>query len=82
LNQGERKRLSAELTKLCLSVAESQANFVYVDFARPARPVYDALLRRGVIVRAVPDPNALRISVGLPAENDRLLAALKEVLAI
>ncbi len=81
LNRKERQRLQVELSKLGLKVAPSQANFVFVDCIREARPIYDALLRRGVIVRPLTAPTALRITVGLPAENDRLLAALAEVLA-
>jgi len=81
LNGAGRAGLSSALAGLGLTVAPSQANFVYVDFGRPARPIYDALLRRGVIVRPVPAPTALRITVGLPAENDRFLAALREALA-
>jgi len=82
LNRDERSRLMRALPELGITVAPSQANFVYVDCGRPARPIYDALLRQGVIVRPVPAPSALRITVGLPAENDRLLAALKQVVAI
>ena len=60
----------------------SQANFVFVDLGRPAMPVYDALLRRGVIVRAFAGLETnLRITVGTPDENDRFLRALAEVLA-
>jgi histidinol-phosphate aminotransferase len=81
LNRNERRRLCHALPALGLKVAPSQANFVYVECPRPARPIYEALLRRGVIVRPVSSPNALRITVGLPAENDRLLVALQEVLA-
>jgi len=80
LNQDERVRLQNALTSLGLVCAPSQANFVYVDCKRPARPIYESLLRKGVIVRPVPIPTALRITVGLPAENYRLLAALSEVL--
>ena len=43
---------------------------------------YDALLKRGVIVRpmgAAGFTDALRITVGLPSENARLLAALAEL---
>ncbi len=80
LNQDERTRLNNALTGLGLDCAPSQANFVYVDCKRPARPIYESLLRKGVIVRPVPAATALRITVGLPAENYRLLAALSEVL--
>lgn len=81
-NRRERRRLGVALTALGLRVAESQANFVYVDLGRPARPVYDALLRKGVIVRPFGNlPNGLRVTVGNPDENDRFVGALTEVLA-
>jgi len=81
-NRSERGRLGSALTALGLTVAESQANFVYVDLGRPARPVYDALLRKGVIVRPFGNlPNGLRVTVGNPGENDRFVRALTEVLA-
>lgn len=51
---------------------ESFANFVYADLGRPARPVFDQLLRRGVITRpgdVLGNPNCLRVSVGSEEEN-------------
>lgn len=81
LNAAERTRLTERLQGMGLSVAPSQANFVLVDVGRPARPVYDALLRLGVIVRPFASlPTSLRVTVGLARENDRFLAALAEVL--
>lgn len=82
LNREGRDRLERELRRMGFRVTNSQANFVYVDLGRPARPVYDRLLRLGVIVRpfgALPDN--LRITVGTPAENDRLCGALAEALS-
>jgi histidinol-phosphate aminotransferase len=80
-NRAERARVSAALQALGLEVAPSQSNFVCVGFSRPAQPVYQALLRRGVIVRPIADlPRHLRISIGLPEENARLIVALREVL--
>ena len=80
-NQVERARLTRELEALGLGVAPSQANFVLVDLGRPARPVYDALLRKGVIVRPFASlPTSLRVTVGTAAENTRFLSALVEVL--
>ena len=83
LNSTERARLSEGLTKLGLSVAPSQTNFVCVHVDRAAGLVYEALLHAGVIVRPFGPPldRHLRISVGLPDENDRLLAVLPEALA-
>lgn len=77
------KHLTRGLEKLGLRLSESHTNFVYVDLGRPAAPVYQALLRRGVIVRPLLNydmPQALRISVGLSDENERLLHELREVL--
>jgi len=81
LNQQERARVSEALTARGLSVAPSQANFVLVDVKRPARAVYDALLKKGVIVRPFASlPTSLRVTLGTERENNRFLAALAEVL--
>jgi histidinol-phosphate aminotransferase len=72
-----------ELRPLGVEIPTSHANFVFCDFGKPAAPIYEQLLRRGVITRPVPGygfPNALRISVGLPQENERAVKALREVL--
>jgi histidinol-phosphate aminotransferase len=81
MNSAERERLTRALTGMGLAVAPSQANYNLVDLARPARPVYERLLERGVIVRPFGDlPTRLRVTCGLPRENDRFVAALAEVL--
>lgn len=75
--------LETELRKLGVDVPHSHANFVFASLGRPAGPVYEALLRRGVITRPVPGsgwPNALRISTGLQSQNERLVKAMAEVL--
>jgi len=61
----------------------SWANFLLIDVGDGAR-VYEALLRKGVIVRPMDVygmPHHLRVTVGLPEENRRLVASLGEVLA-
>jgi histidinol-phosphate aminotransferase len=73
--------LEPHLARLGVRSCPSQANFVFVDVGRPALDVYQALLRRGVIVRPIGGPRHLRITVGLPAENERLVEALEEVLS-
>lgn len=82
LNASERTRVTRALENLGLRVAPSQTNFVCVHVDRPAKSVYDALLRAGVIVRPFGPPldRHLRISIGLPVENDRLLEVLPTVL--
>ena len=81
LNETERARLSAGLIECAERVFPSQANFVLADFGRPSLPLYEQLLSRGVIVRPIPGLEThLRVTVGLPRENDRFLSALREVL--
>ena len=84
LNSSERIRVGAELQKLGLRVLPSQANFLTVDFGRDAAPIHKGLLERGVIVRPMGSygmPSFLRVSMGTVREDDRFLAALREVLA-
>jgi histidinol-phosphate aminotransferase len=84
LNRQGMQRLTAAFTAMGLAYIPSVGNFVTVDLARPAAPVFQALLCEGVIVRPVANyglPNHLRITVGLPEENERFVAALEKVLA-
>lgn len=77
-------QLEAGFTSLGLSWIFSRGNFIAVDLGREAAPVFQGLLRQGVIVRPVANygmPNHLRVSIGLPAENQRLLDVLGQVLA-
>ena len=66
-----------------LEYIPSKGNFITINFKQPAAPIYDALLHEGVIVRPIAGygmPNHLRISIGLPEENDRFFTALSKVL--
>jgi len=80
----QRPALSAGLTELGATVVPSQGNFVMADFpTRPARQLFEDVLREGVIMRPMHGygfPSAQRITVGLPRENEKCLAALKKVL--
>jgi histidinol-phosphate aminotransferase len=73
----------AELDKMKLKYWPSQANFILFDTGRDAGEVYNSLLKEGVILRPVKPygmPNYLRMSVGLPEENQAAIAAIKKVL--
>jgi histidinol-phosphate aminotransferase len=55
------------------------ANFVYADVGEDARPLFDALLRQGAIVRPLHGfgaPTAIRVTVGTPDENEFFAKAL------
>ncbi len=80
LNQQGVEQLSSALTAQGLSVIPSAGNFICVDMGAPAMPIYEGLLKQGVIVRPVGNyglPNHLRISVGSEAENQFFIDALK-----
>lgn len=83
LNAAGMAQITAGLEEMGLPVIPSRGNFIAFDVGRPGLAVFDALLRKGVIVRPVTSygmPNHLRVSIGLPAENARFLAALHQVL--
>ncbi|MFD1008368.1 histidinol-phosphate transaminase [Oceanisphaera ostreae] len=84
LNRHEMARYEAFFDSQGLRYIKSRGNFITLDLQRNAMPVYDALLREGVIVRPIAGyglPNCLRISIGLEHENQRCLEALTKVLA-
>lgn len=71
-----------QLSKLELSWIPSAGNFVCVKFAKPAMPIYEALLKQGVITRPVDNyglPHFLRVSIGLPQEQDAFFKALQSL---
>ena len=79
-NAIERKRLSEELTKLGLRPVPSETNFIFMEVGPEASAVCDELLHDGVIVRPLGwmgFPEAIRISVGIAEENDKLLNLLR-----
>jgi len=62
---------------------ESFANFTYADFHRPTRPIYQALLERGVITRPgdlLGNPTCLRVSIGTQEEMEIFVEELREVM--
>lgn len=78
------QQLTDGFKALGLEWIPSAGNFVSVDLKQPGQPIYEALLRKGVIVRPVGNyemPNHLRISIGTQVENQSFLNALKDILA-
>jgi histidinol-phosphate aminotransferase len=80
----ERRALAAAFAARGLTHPPTEANFFLVRLGRPTGPVVRALRARGVLVRdgaAVGYPEHLRITVGTPEQNARLLDALDRALA-
>ena len=87
--RGARQRLREELAGLGLSTPPSQANFLLATVPADARLNAQALCRalkeRGILVRHFDQPrlhDKLRISVGSPEQNARLMAALAALLGL
>ncbi len=75
--------LERSFAEMGLEHVPSSANFVLVKVG-DGDAVFQAMLRRGVIVRAMRGyklPDWVRISVGTMPQNERCIATLKEVLA-
>ena len=83
-NKQGKAYLQREFDSLGLAYLPSMGNFLTVNLKQEAEPVYQALLNKGVIVRPVANyqmPDYLRITIGTPEQNSRLIAALSEVLS-
>ena len=75
--------MAGELARLGFTVIPSHANFLFVTTpgAVYARPIYEGLKARGVLIRFFDKPgldDKLRITIGTPEENDALIAALSQ----
>jgi histidinol-phosphate aminotransferase len=81
---GERQKFYEAFRRLGLEYTESMSNFVLVKLGSDAFACYEKLMAKGVIVRYGRIwglPEHVRITVGTPEENDRLITVLHEVLA-
>ena len=83
-NAAERARLTKGLLELGLRPVRSHTNFIFIDIGPEAQELCDELLHEGVIVRPLGwmgFPEAIRVSVGIASENDKLLAVMGRLLA-
>jgi histidinol-phosphate aminotransferase len=80
----ERVRVEEGLRELGLSTAETQTNFSWIDLGDAGeQEVVAGLAERSIAVRPgtpLGGPGHIRVSYGTPAENDRFLAAIGELL--
>jgi len=80
----ERAWLVDAVRELGWGVAHSDANFLWVESARPAEAVHSALRQRGILVRSFHQRGGrlarrLRITIGRRAQHERLLSELKSL---
>ncbi len=65
-----------------LSYVPSQTNFILIKVPQKAQVVYEAMLKKGIIIRSMKSyglEDYIRVNIGLPEENRRFLRALKQV---
>ncbi len=84
VNQG-REMLTEALREMGFKVVDTVTNFILFDLGAEAKPVYEALLKKGVIVRPMGGwglNTFLRVTIGKKADNIRFLNALKNAAAV
>jgi histidinol-phosphate aminotransferase len=82
LVQTGKKQLERGLVGMGLSPIPTQTNFFLIKVPQKAQIVYEALLKKGVIIRSMQSyglEDYIRVNIGLPEENKRFLRALKQV---
>ncbi len=80
---GERPHLARLLEQHRIRTLPSQGNFVTGQTPIPSRSLFEELLKAGIIIRplaAMGLPDHVRITVGLPDQNQTLAKALEAVL--
>ncbi|MCK4810387.1 MAG: histidinol-phosphate transaminase [Candidatus Omnitrophica bacterium] len=81
----EKGYLYKEFKKIDLEFIESVTNSVLVNFKEDVTPLYDYLLRKGVIIRSL-NPwglkNFFRLTVGLHKENRKFIHYLRKYLEV
>jgi len=83
LNNNGMQQLVDGFTRMGIDHIPSAGNFISLDVGSDAMPIYEALLREGVIVRPIgvyQMPHHLRVTIGLEQENSRFLDSLQKVL--
>jgi histidinol-phosphate aminotransferase len=82
LNRKGMAYLEKQFKKMKIEFLPSVGNFILFKSPVDAKQLYDQLLHQGVIVRPMGGyrlPQWLRVTVGLPEENERFIQALKEL---
>ncbi len=82
-NEEGKSYLYSEFDKLGLSYVPSYTNFILVKVGFPTRTVFNRLLKKGVIVRAMDGyrfNDCIRVTIGTMRENEIFIDKLKEVL--
>lgn len=78
-----KKRLCSDLKKLNLEHLPSAGNFVLLKVPGGGRNMFNRLLKKGVIVRAMDEyelPDFIRVTIGTPTEMKIFINALRKII--
>ena len=81
-NTDQSERLIQAISKLGYAATVTWANFLYCELGQDARAFAERLEVEGIVVRALDQwgaPQAIRITIGTPGQNDALLTALRKL---
>ncbi len=83
LNQQVKQNLYQTLNQMGLSYIPSQGNFIMMDTGKPSQMMFEKLLQKGIITRPgfyFGMDTYLRVTLGTPAQMNRFIATLRELL--
>jgi histidinol-phosphate aminotransferase len=84
VNEEGKKYLYDQFEKLGLDYVPTYANFILVKVGFPSREVFNRLLKKGIIVRAMDSygfPDHIRVTIGTMKENIAFIKNLKTVIS-
>ena len=79
INEKGKKYFYKQFKAMKINYMQTEANFIYIILKEDtAFQLYNDLLKKGIIVRPM-GTREIRVSIGLPKENKRLIEALREI---
>lgn len=79
INNEGKEYLYKEFDSMGINYIPTEANFIYFRAGDDGRAIFNAMLKDGIIIRHMGGAN-LRVTIGLPEENRKFVAALTKVL--
>lgn len=82
-NEAGKKFLYQQFERLGLKYFPTEANFIWLDTKKDSKELFSQLLTKGVIVRTgdiFGFPTFIRVTIGLPEENERFIRTLEQLL--
>ena len=81
-NHIEKQKIYKELADLNIEIIKSHANFICINVKENANKTSCTLEKAGIIVRNLASfglENFIRVSIGLPEQNNTFISALKKI---